>query len=58
MTEMYARSSPQPDDWISATHRHALVVRTEGMKSHDKMTAAELKAVADYALTLSKPQGS
>jgi mono/diheme cytochrome c family protein len=32
---------------------------TEGMKSYkDKLTAAELKAVAEYTLTLSKPQGS
>jgi mono/diheme cytochrome c family protein len=31
---------------------------SEGMKSYkDKLTAAELKAVADYTLALSKPQG-
>jgi mono/diheme cytochrome c family protein len=36
-----------------------LVGSSEGMKSYkDKLTEAEMKAVAQYTLTLTKPQGS
>jgi mono/diheme cytochrome c family protein len=62
MTEMYATLKPLSEmKGVSADSIVTLLVvgGTEGMKSYkDKMTAAELKAVAEYTLALSKPQGS
>lgn len=62
MVEMYATLKPLSQmSGVSADSIVALLVAggTEGMKSYkDKLTAAEMKAVADYTLTLSKPQGS
>lgn len=60
MVEMYATLKPLSQmTGVSADSVVALLLvgGTEGMKSYkDKLTAAELKAVAEYALTLSKPQ--
>ena len=62
MVEMYATLKPFGQmTGVSADSIVTLLVAggTEGMKSYkDKLTAAELRAVADYTLTLSKPQGS
>ena len=61
MVEMYATLKPLSQmTGVSADSLVTLLVAggTEGMKSYkDKLTAAELKAVADYTLALSKPQG-
>lgn len=62
MVEMYATLKPLNQvTGVSADSIVTLLVAggTEGMKSYkDKLTAAELKAVADYTLALGKPQGS
>ncbi len=59
MVEMYATLKPFSQmTGVSADSVVTLLVAggTEGMKSYkDKLTAAELKAVADYTLALSKP---
>jgi len=62
MVEMYATLKPFGQmTGVSADSIVTLLVAggSEGMKSYkDKLTAAELQAVAAYTLTLSKPQGS
>jgi len=62
MLEMYATLKPLSQmTAVSADSIVALLLvgGSEGMKSYkDKLTAAELKAVAEYTLALSKPQGS
>ena len=62
MVEMYATLKPLSQmTGVSADSIVTLLVAggTEGMKSYkDKLTAAELRAVAEYTLALSKPQGS
>lgn len=62
MTEMYATLKPLSQmTGVSADSIVTLLVAggTEGMKSYkDKLTAAELQAVAAYTLTLGKPTGS
>jgi mono/diheme cytochrome c family protein len=61
MVEMYATLKPLSQmTGVTADSIVTLLVAggSEGMKSYkDKLTAAELKAVADYTLALSKPQG-
>lgn len=62
MMEMYATLKPLSQmTGVSADSIVTLLLAggTEGMKSYkDKLTAAELKAVAEYTLSLSKPEGS
>jgi len=60
MLEMYATLKPLTEmTGVSADSIVALLVAggSEGMKSYkDKLTEAQMKAVAAYTLTLSKPQ--
>lgn len=61
MVEMYAGLKPLSQmTGVSADSVVTLLVAgTETMKSYkDKLTPAELQAVAAYTVTLSKPQGS
>jgi mono/diheme cytochrome c family protein len=62
MMEMYPTLKPLSEmTGVSADSIVTLLLvgGTEGMKSYkDKLTPAELKAVAEYALSLSKPPGS
>ena len=62
MVEMYATLKPLSQmTGVSADSIVTLLVNggSEGMKSYrDKLTAAEMRGVAEYALTLSKPPGS
>jgi mono/diheme cytochrome c family protein len=62
MLEMYATLKPLSEmKGISADSIVTLLLvgSSEGMKSYkDKLTEAEMKAVAQYTLTLTKPQGS
>lgn len=61
MVEMYATLKPLSQmTGVSADSVVTLLVAgTETMKSYkDKLTPAELQAVAAYTLALSKPQGS
>jgi len=62
MTEMYPTLKPLSEmTGVSADSIVTLLINggTEGMKSYkDKLTPAEMQAVAEYTLALSKPSGS
>lgn len=62
MTEMYPTLKPLSEmTGVSADSIVTLLINggTEGMKTYkDKLTPAEMRAVAEYTLALSKPAGS